>query len=41
MLEARFQKVLQIQREIYAGTVHLDKTPLPTVHTPSRSIPVG
>ena len=29
MLEARFQRVLQIQREIYAGTVRLDKIPVP------------
>ena len=28
MLEARFLKVLQIQREIYAGTVRLDKIPV-------------
>ena len=28
MLEARFQKVLQIQREIYDGTVRLDKIPV-------------
>ena len=28
MLEARFTKVLQIQREIYGGTVRLDKIPV-------------
>ncbi len=28
MLEARFLKVLQIQREIYTGTVRLDKIPV-------------
>ncbi|MGO9109247.1 MAG: hypothetical protein ACLP9L_08445 [Thermoguttaceae bacterium] len=28
MLEARFQKVLQIQREIYGGTLRLDKIPV-------------
>ncbi len=28
MLEARFLKVLQIQREIYSGTVRLDKIPV-------------
>ena len=28
MLEARFIKVLQIQREIYSGTLRLDKIPL-------------
>jgi uncharacterized protein YjgD (DUF1641 family) len=28
MLEVRFQKVLQIQREIYEGTVRLDKIPV-------------
>jgi hypothetical protein len=28
MLEARFQKILQIQREIYDGTLRLDKIPV-------------
>ena len=30
MLEARFRKMLQMQREVYEGTVRLDKVPEPS-----------
>ena len=41
MLEARFRKMLEMQEEVYDGTVRIDKVPMARAPIATRSRPAA